>query len=69
MNRAGIGARGHLAATATKNRDVIADPVQARWLLKEVSGFNGARLLLELDSKPRREQLTFSSRSSRRPFR
>jgi release factor glutamine methyltransferase len=29
----------------------IADPVQARWLLEEVSGLDAARLLLELDSE------------------
>ena len=31
--------------------EAIADPVQARWLLEEASGLDGARLLRELDSQ------------------
>ena len=31
--------------------EVIADPVQVRWMLEEVSGFDGVRLLRELDSQ------------------
>ena len=30
---------------------VISDPVQVRWMLEEVSGFDGVRLLRELDSQ------------------
>lgn len=31
--------------------EAIADPVEARWLLEEASGFDGTRLLRELDSE------------------